>query len=545
VGPYTDAEHISLAITDTLICYEMPFFAFAHWFAFSHTDYIDKHLQYAARMPFYYAFRDAFGFLDVLEDSRATLRGGVSYRTFEPVEGGMHQGIGRERRIKAGLRYAKGGQKKYWIPMPHESTDIRGGPIAAVRGALEINRHERHGYAPLLDNQPEDTFHDDNPDSSRGEFMGGSDAHGPDDEWLRELEFGDPDPEVEEMFSESRQLIFGDYHYPCIDVSGEEARRRMWDEEERILKDQRAAYLPHPTHPTLSLLSSTVGHSGTSYGATSRAHGDPSSRIAGSSAAVQHKGKDSGRVRTSVYGSWAEGTVSADRAPGSAVPPIVVEPGTSIIDHTPHEPMPGVDPAEGGVTLRYTTKMRPKHEPPKANRVLPPPAAETSPQPPSPSSHPPVTAESRLATTWPQTEHISRPSATLPPDAIDLVVEDHDAKAEKVSRERRKGDPAVGKTGGRIYRREYVASASDTSDRQRDGQGEVGEEDGIEAARGSQVEVDRGEVSVTREEVEYGKGVDSQRFVDRDPESDAPSHTRGDYVYSPFLSSGGADNPWA
>src|SRR5690242_5726676 len=117
----------------------MPFFAFAHWFAFSHTDYIDKNLQYAARMPFYYAFRDAFGILDVLEDSRATLSGGVSYRTFEPVEGGMHQGIGRERRIKAGLRYAKGGRQKYWLPMPQQDTDVARGPMAGIKHAIESN----------------------------------------------------------------------------------------------------------------------------------------------------------------------------------------------------------------------------------------------------------------------------------------------------------------------------------------------------------------------------------------------------------------------
>lgn len=30
VGPYTDAEHMSLALVDSLICFEMPLFAIAH-----------------------------------------------------------------------------------------------------------------------------------------------------------------------------------------------------------------------------------------------------------------------------------------------------------------------------------------------------------------------------------------------------------------------------------------------------------------------------------------------------------------------------------
>ena len=88
LGPYTDEEHISLGRVDTLICFEMPIFAIAHMYAFSHTDYIDRNVMYAARMPMYYAFRDAFGLKDVIEDARATLRGeGMDYREFEPAEG--------------------------------------------------------------------------------------------------------------------------------------------------------------------------------------------------------------------------------------------------------------------------------------------------------------------------------------------------------------------------------------------------------------------------------------------------------------------------
>lgn len=418
VGPYTDSEHISLAITDTLICYEMPFFAFAHWFAFSHTDYIDKHLHYAARMPFYYAFRDAFGFLDVFEDSRATLRGDVDYRTFEPVEGGMHQGIGRDRRIKAGLRYSKGGRKKYWLPMPQENSSVRHtGPISALKIAAEERNRARHAYAPILDAQADRVFHDETAEAnSRLRAPGDCDNIGfngehdeveyheaDHDEWTRELTFGDPEPETELLFAESRRLLFGDYHYPCVDVSSEEARRRMWDEEEQILKDQRAAFTspttrpPAPApHPSLSLLTAdgggglvarhqgygAIGPSGSnSLGNSSlRSYSDPDPRAARSAVERSQKGKTSTAVggssggRKGIYGGWAEQTdsssPSSSRSHTHSHSTTVANntrtiaehpPSIPVIDYTPHEPItPDTDPTQGAIDLRYArTTTRP------------------------------------------------------------------------------------------------------------------------------------------------------------------------------------------
>jgi hypothetical protein len=153
--------------------------------------------------------------------------------------------------------------------------------------------------------------------------------------------------------------------------------------------------------------------------------------------------------------------------------------GISIIDHSPHKLMPGVDLGEG--CSSEIMKKQLKYRPSKAN----PNCGLPSPQPPSLSSHPLVTAESCLATPWPQTQTASRSSVTLLPDAIDLVVEDHDAKVEKVSREQCEGSPVVSKTGGWIYHCKYMVNASDTSDRQKDGQGEVEEEDDSEPPRGS------------------------------------------------------------
>ena len=69
----------------------------------------------------------------------------------------------------------------------------------------------------------------------------------------------------------------------------------------------------------------------------------------------------------------------------------------------------------------------------------------------------------------------------LPPDAVDLVVEDPRAAEEEMTRERRKGEPAVrgGSALHRVYRRGYVVDTPE-------GGREVGE---VEVARSPQEEV--------------------------------------------------------
>ena len=241
LGPYTDKEHISLGLTDTLICLEMPFFAVAHLAAFSPRDYIDKKLAYVGRMPMRHAFRDSFGFKDVLEDISATLNGqGMDYREFEPSEGHMHQGLGRERRIRAGLRYSQGGRGKYWLPQPTASSRCELSPENGV-------------YAPLLSEDAEDVTQDTTINADEPYVAVGFD-----------LPFSGHDSEDEELFASSRKYLFGDYNYPCIDASSESARAEMWEEEERILNNERSAWF-----------SGHHGHHGrnaaavTSYGAVS------------------------------------------------------------------------------------------------------------------------------------------------------------------------------------------------------------------------------------------------------------------------------------
>jgi Organic solute transporter Ostalpha len=219
LGPYTDKEHISLGLTDSLICLEMPIFAIAHLVAFSHRDYIDKKWAYVGRMPVRYAFRDAFGFKDVLWDARATLNGqGMDYREFEPSEGHMHQGLGRERRIRAGLRYSGGGQRKYWLPQPASPSHLD----RSVEGGVST---------PLLAEEAELVHEDPRLSADEGPVAIGFD-----------LPFGGLDSDDEVLFVGSRKYLFGDYNYPCIDASSELARAEMWEEEERILSDERSAW---------------------------------------------------------------------------------------------------------------------------------------------------------------------------------------------------------------------------------------------------------------------------------------------------------------
>lgn len=216
----------------------MPFFAIAHLYAFPPSDFLDRYHSYVARMPFYYALKDSFGLKDVVEDSKATIMGeGINYREFEPSEGLVHVGEARDRRIQAGLRYLHGGKQKYWLPEPSSK------PGRLERGAnrvVDTVTGDQDVHAPLLANQADDTLHlasDLQPDQEEPNIWVARETYGG-----FELPFGDLDEGDEELFALSRQYLFGDYNYPVLDVSSEVARSTIWDEEERILRDERGAW---------------------------------------------------------------------------------------------------------------------------------------------------------------------------------------------------------------------------------------------------------------------------------------------------------------
>ena len=421
LGPYTDSEHISLGLTDTMICLEMPLFAIAHMYAFSHTDYIDRNLMYAARMPMYYAFRDAFGLKDVVEDTKATLRGeGMDYREFEPAEGFIHQGSGRDRRIKAGLRYAKGGQQKYWLPMPAEVTERNGTTSMAVN-PIRGDSDDEEVYAPLLEDQARVVVHDARDFGGPAQEKAIAERRGFD------LPFGDSEEVDEQLYQQSRHLLFGDYHYPCIDASSEWARREMWAEEERVLRDERNAYFS-PIRGAPGLL---VGQKRlAAYGAMSQAPTMSRHSSAGSSGSsgVTTNGKGKGRGSRSRVDSMGQPYVQVDDYGRGN--PIIDK--ADLYTSTSHN---------DGMRLGWTKDPRRLDSP----RLSHSPALSASPhlrEAYSSSSSPDLMAASSPIS------RVAR-SDRLPTDAVDLIVENEGAAQEIVARERKKGEPAVRGSGWR------------------------------------------------------------------------------------------------
>lgn len=122
--PGYSADNLAAAIQDALICFEMPLFAVAHWYAFSWHDYADVTIS-SARMPVKYALRDAFGPVDLIQDTKQTFSGKkYGYRAFDAHDNVLahEDSSSRTARMMAGMRYERGGKGKYWIPEPEHSS---------------------------------------------------------------------------------------------------------------------------------------------------------------------------------------------------------------------------------------------------------------------------------------------------------------------------------------------------------------------------------------------------------------------------------------
>jgi hypothetical protein len=452
LGPYTDSEHISLGLTDCLICIEMPFFAWAHMYAFSFRDFVDPSRSYIARMPMYYAFRDAFGAKDVVEDSKATLRGeGMDYRHFEPSEGHMHQGEGRDRRIRAGLRYSKGGKKKYWLPQTTRQTQPPGRlerGMNKVIGKVAGSDQMEGFHAPLLEDDAEDEVHLA-PDLAYREsdivdphVWGESHA-----EEGFDLPFGNIDGKDEQLFEYSRKYLFGDYNYPCIDVSSEYARGTMWDEEERILRDERGAWFsPIRGAKGTAALKQRDGPAWEGYGAVGS---HPRSLLRDGSGSDHMSPGNKGKRR----GYDEEYT------------------GDRLVDYEQDQTPPVV---ADDVRLRWTNVKKPQSYSHSQSRQIRSSsyrassygaeAPSSSPSSSRSSSSRPHGIKSRKMLSPPALSPSKSPSKSpvLPPDAVDLIVEDDEAAEEEKTWERRKGEPAVrGSALRKVYRRGFVAHDSE------------------------------------------------------------------------------------
>ncbi|EXJ89094.1 hypothetical protein A1O3_02158 [Capronia epimyces CBS 606.96] len=194
VPGYT-ADNLAAAIQDALICFELPIFAVAHWYAFSWHDYADVTIS-AARMPVKYALRDAFGVRDLIEDTKETFRGKqYDYRTFDSSNNVIahEESHSRVARMMDGMRYERGGKGKYWIPKPQAANSRT--PLLSKDGSSRPPAPEARGHA--------------------------HDYRATDPDWEIGL-----DPEDERLYSNARALEFGDWNYPVI--TAHEARREDW-----------------------------------------------------------------------------------------------------------------------------------------------------------------------------------------------------------------------------------------------------------------------------------------------------------------------------
>lgn len=479
LGPYTDPENVSVGLNDLLICMEMPFFAFAHMYAFAYTDFIDPTHTFVARMPMYYAFRDAFGPLDVIEDSKATLRGeGMDYREFEPAEGVMHQGAGRDRRIRAGLRYSKGGQRKYWLPKTTDETRPPGRAERVMKTAIGkfTGRDARNDEvrAPLLEADAESVVHlapDMQDVAARRTLWDGDDGADDGDDGYA-LPFGEPDPTDDALFAHSRQYLFGDYHYPCVDVSTEAARTVIWVEEERVLRDERGAWFsPLRGAQGTAAIQQRVRPAWSGYGAV------------GSSAPVTGPGRAS---PASIHDTREGNTIDHEQARSV----VLSRAGDVQLDWT------NTRARAGGNTLAAqvrSTQQRIRRGTPSASPGSASPASGSGSGGGSPAAR-----HSELRVSPVISRRNSRTvagSPVLPPDAVDLVVEDPHAAEEDQTRERRKGEPAARGSGlRRMYRRGFENEAGD-------GEVEVdGADDGLHVDTGEQVADTLGEEEDRKED---------------------------------------------
>ena len=123
--PGYSPDNLAAAIQDAMICFEMPLFALAHWYAFSWHDYADQTIS-AARLPVKYALRDAFGPLDLIQDTKETFAGAhYEYRYFDARDNVLahEESSSRAARMAEGMRYERGGKGKYWIPKPGQGSE--------------------------------------------------------------------------------------------------------------------------------------------------------------------------------------------------------------------------------------------------------------------------------------------------------------------------------------------------------------------------------------------------------------------------------------
>ena len=195
VGHYTP-DNLARAIQDLIICFEMPMFALAHWYAFSYKDFQSPPGS-ASRMPVWAALRDSAGTKDLWCDILIAMDGdSYGYQQFESHDvGHIHrEGGPRMSRLRDGLRYEKGGTKKYWISMPEASSRV---PLLRPAGISPQRGLQSNGYGST---RPYVGTSSQNSKLNYG-FWAADDP--------LEIEM---DPKDERYYDDARELEYGDYN---------------------------------------------------------------------------------------------------------------------------------------------------------------------------------------------------------------------------------------------------------------------------------------------------------------------------------------------
>ncbi|KAK0883533.1 hypothetical protein LTR87_002809 [Friedmanniomyces endolithicus] len=272
-GGYT-ADNLAAAIQDALICFEMPLFAISHWYAFSYTDYADRTIS-DARMPMRFAFRDAFGPRDLIEDAKETFRGDkYEYRHFDAEDNVIahEESASRTAIMAEGMRYERGGKGKYWIPAPGRA----------------------HDKQPLLSRWADSHARTMSPGGGgRSTSRGKNGANGTlDYGTTREPEEPQLDAEEERLYQNARALEFGDWNYPVINTHYATEEDRLRSDPNMISASTNRAIL-QPGKANRQRRKSRIQH----IQADVHQHNDPSkqhrdSASSGEASGVLGKGKE-------------------------------------------------------------------------------------------------------------------------------------------------------------------------------------------------------------------------------------------------------------
>jgi hypothetical protein len=255
----------------------------------------------------------------------------------------------------------------------------------------------------------------------------------PNQEGGYELPFGDLNDPDEELFDHSKKYLFGDYNYPCIDVSSESARTVIWDEEERVLRDERGAWFsPIRGAKGQAAMQSRDRPAWEGYGAVS------SSR----------PGQGNNHSRQQHF--YDENSTQGN-----------------IIDHDHDRSIIPAEPKDVGLTWTNSRRHTGSYsQPPQVRNAQTPNrhSASSSPRPSSAASGSGMSPTNRIRSppSLSRTNSRAPQPPILPPDAVDLVVEDPFAAEEDQTRERRKGEPPARGSGLRkVYRRGFVTHGED------------------------------------------------------------------------------------